>query len=414
MDKGKKGRSLEEELLNSVRRIKISYTDPDATDSDSDDCDVPGLNKRREFVIARGPVKGKSIQKSVQSMENAGKTHVKNDQKKNKIENPVKHLENAGTKSGKSGQNNEKLNASSSSSSKYPGVRKRVWGKFAAEIRNPFEKKRQWLGTFDTEEEAVRAYQSKKQEFARILAQRNRNMTSSGGSTLEGGSASEETTNAIGSHPSPSSVLDVSTSAPTIGASDNPPRDQTNLTSIVHDSEIEFPSATQEFHPERDENLLPCGMRKRAIAELEEAMATELHIGSGNVESSVHVNAVNKQIGEWQPFKKAKPVKNEATLGNNNQLSNGNDLEEVEDSSTYVADPPMSPPISPILNFEEHLQCGNDLKQLGLKEIPPQITFAYELTNDSLKVANLDLFDGDEEQLNLFVENLLNKDSSLD
>ncbi|XWS50720.1 hypothetical protein CRYUN_Cryun12cG0111200 [Craigia yunnanensis] len=155
-----------EPSLNLPKKIRIIYSDPDATDSSSDE---EGMNKTNNQLVGIKRVV-KEISCSVVPFESS------------------KDNDATGSK---------RLRKSSTMSK---GVRRRPWGKFASEIRDPFNKKRLWLGTYCTEKEAAAVYQTKKREFEIMMeAEENKNSSTVSIDTDE-----------LYSQRSPSSVLDVS------------------------------------------------------------------------------------------------------------------------------------------------------------------------------------------------------------
>ncbi|KAG6649913.1 hypothetical protein I3843_06G006400 [Carya illinoinensis] len=119
---------------NAPRIVRISVTDPDATDSSSDEDEVL-------FFFGRQRVKRYVNEINIES---GCKTNAMSKARKRPA--------------GGSLTCRRPPKVAPTNVRKFRGVRQRPWGKWAAEIRDPVKRVRLWLGTYDTAEEAAMVY----------------------------------------------------------------------------------------------------------------------------------------------------------------------------------------------------------------------------------------------------------------
>ncbi|GKV43971.1 hypothetical protein SLEP1_g51201 [Rubroshorea leprosula] len=207
LNRNQKIRSILSEDSKMTRKVRVIFHDPYATDSSSseDECEVrpraeKGQKRKRVIREVKLPFLALSQAKSLQSGSSSQYSNSK------------------------PGANGKGVLAKTPDDTPKPtkvkkpvGIRQRKWGKWAAEIRHPITKKRTWLGTYNTLEEATNAYNAKKLEYDLAVAaasDKTSNISSSAAASQNiSGSYTAEESESMFYYASPVSILELDTSA---------------------------------------------------------------------------------------------------------------------------------------------------------------------------------------------------------
>lgn len=185
-----------------VRKIRVFCRDPDATDLSSSEDESDQIDEKlfvRLIDLPLPVVHPHVIDTECSSLDTI--SDVKNRHKKRKLS-----------------QKGDLISKRRPANLRYKGVRQRKWGKWAAEIRDPFHRgTRIWLGTYNTPEEAAKAYEAKRLEFeasVKASSDEKKTKTPSPETSLSMNKpVASGNSESASSRTSPSSLLDSGTSA---------------------------------------------------------------------------------------------------------------------------------------------------------------------------------------------------------